>query len=242
MKKLKTIFSLFLLIIFFLSPTSSQAQFQECTDPINPTIKRQFQEKWRGDCSSNNMRIFYVCSDDGVVDKAGEEPDPACGTTPTTTGPTSPINVKTVFGEITPPNELLPFIAAGGSGAGGISLFLNNLIVLIYVIAAIVFIFLILWSAFGWMTSGGDKEAVANARNRLVYAIMGIILFAVAFAIIKLVGTFTGFNFTARHNPSCPQREEYYPQGGLCKHVFYTGKDCKPVFEDADISSCQRTP
>ena len=100
-----------------------------------------------------------------------------------------------VFGTIKAPNEILPLIQKGGEGAGGISLLLNNLITLIYIIASVIFIFWILWGAFQWLTSGGEKEAVAAARGRIINAIIGIILFAVAFAIIQIVGTFTGFTF-----------------------------------------------
>ena len=103
-------------------------------------------------------------------------------------------NPRGVFGTIKAPNEIIPLIRQGGEGAGGISLILNNLIILIYMLASVVFIFMILFGAFQWMTSGGDKEAVAAARNRIIHAVIGIILFAVAFAVIQVVGTFTGFN------------------------------------------------
>ena len=108
---------------------------------------------------------------------------------------TPTLSPRGVFGTVNPPSELLPFIRAGGEGAGGISLVLNNLITLIYIIAGIVFIFMLLWGAFQWLTSGGEKEAVAAARGRIINAIIGIILFAVAFTIIQIVGTFTGFPF-----------------------------------------------
>lgn len=109
--------------------------------------------------------------------------------------PTPFANPRSVFGTIQAPNEILPLIRQGGEGAGGISLILNNLITLIYIIASIVFIFWILWGAFQWLTSGGEKEAVAAARGRITNAIIGIILFAVAFAVIQIIGTFTGFTF-----------------------------------------------
>ena len=105
------------------------------------------------------------------------------------------LDVKDVFGTISPPPQLSPFIAKGGQGAGGISLFINNLIILIYVIAAIVFVSMILWGAVEWIMSGGNKENYTNARNRIVHAIIGIIFMAIAFAVIKVIGTFTGFEF-----------------------------------------------
>lgn len=122
-----------------------------------------------------------------------------------------------VFGTIRAPQELIPFITQGGSGAGGISLFLNNLIILIYSIAAIVFLFMFIWGAFEWLTSGGEKEKVANAQKRITHALIGIVLFAVAFAVISAVGIFTGFEFFAGQDrrvreirkPNTPCQQEY---------------------------------
>ncbi len=96
-----------------------------------------------------------------------------------------------VFGEISAP----AFIQKFGFGAWGISKFLSNLVTLIYSLAAVVFLFMMLWGAFEWLTSGGDKEKIAAARNRIINAIIGIILFAIAFAIIQILGIFTGWSF-----------------------------------------------
>lgn len=100
------------------------------------------------------------------------------------------------LGTISPP----PAIQAFGPGSAGISKFLSNAIALFYIVAAIVLVFMILWGAFDWMISEGDKEKVANARNRILNAIIGIILFAAAFAIIRVIGTFTGFQFFTGQN------------------------------------------
>lgn len=116
-------------------------------------------------------------------------------------------NIKDKFGTISPPPQLEPFLKQDPTGAGGISLFLSNLIVLIYSLAAIVLIFMILWGAFEWMTSGGDKEKLESARNRIFHALIGIILFAVAFAVIRVLGQFTGFEFFSGQNiPLAPQQ------------------------------------
>lgn len=100
-------------------------------------------------------------------------------------------DISKVFGRIVPP----PAIADFGFGAAGISKFLTNLIALIYILAAIVLIFMLLWGAFDWITSGGDKEKVHAARERITQAFVGIILFAAAFAVIAVLGQFTGFKF-----------------------------------------------
>lgn len=104
-------------------------------------------------------------------------------------------DIKDKFGTIKPPKELEPFVGKDPTGTGGIGIFLSKLITLIYIVAAIVLIFMLLWGAFDWITSGGEKEKVEAARNKIIHAIVGIILFAAAFAIIAVLGQFTGFTF-----------------------------------------------
>ncbi len=116
------------------------------------------------------------------------------------------------LGKISPPPAIKTFIDQGQTGAGGISMFLNNLITLFYSLAAIVLIFMLLWGAFEWITSGGDKEAVAKARSRIISAFIGILLFAVTFAVIRVLGTFTGFTFFAGQNYQITDRD---PSGNI---------------------------
>lgn len=100
-----------------------------------------------------------------------------------------------VFGTVSPPPALDDLIKRDPTGAGGIGLFLSNLIALIYSIASIVLIFMLVWGAFDWLTSGGDKEKLQGAQRKILNAIIGIILFAIAFAVIQVLGAFTGFEF-----------------------------------------------
>lgn len=103
--------------------------------------------------------------------------------------------VEKVFGTISPPPALQNIISKDPTGAGGISIFLSKLIVLIYSLATVVLIFMLIWGAFEWLTSGGEKEKIDSARIKIINAFIGILLFAVAFAIIQVLGTFTGFKF-----------------------------------------------
>lgn len=103
------------------------------------------------------------------------------------------VEPKDVFGDITPPKQLQPFVDKGGQGGGGISLFLNNLITLIYEVAVVALVFLLLWGGLEWMFSGGDKEKVGSAQKRITSALIGFVILAVAFAILNVIGIFTGF-------------------------------------------------
>lgn len=107
-------------------------------------------------------------------------------------------SIERVFGRIATPQA----VASLGGGALGISTLLSRIIELIYIVAGIVFVFMVIVSAIQWIISGGEKEAVGKARSRLTYAIVGIAILALAFVIIKLIGQITGFEFfVGQNNP-----------------------------------------
>lgn len=107
----------------------------------------------------------------------------------------TPNPIENIFGKITPPDALKPLLQQDPTGAGALSNFLSRLVALIYVLAAIVLIFMLIWGAWDWMISEGNKEKVESARNKIINAFIGILLFAVAFAVIRVLGQFTGFKF-----------------------------------------------
>ncbi len=53
-------------------------------------------------------------------------------------------------------------------------------------IAIASFIYL-LWGAFQWVTSGGDKEAVSKAQKRITNALVGLVITFSIFAILYLI-------------------------------------------------------
>lgn len=109
--------------------------------------------------------------------------------------------VENVFGKIQAPDALKGFLQKDPTGALAISQFLSNLVILIYSLAGIVLIFMLLWGAFEWLTSGGDKEKLSSAQKKIINAIIGIVLLAIVFAIIQVLGTFTGFTFFKGQKP-----------------------------------------
>ncbi len=106
-----------------------------------------------------------------------------------------PSAVGKVFGKIQVPGVIGGLIKNNPTGTGAINQFLTNFIALLFSIAGIVLVFMFIWAAFEWITSGGDKEKIASAQKRILHAIIGILLFAVAFVIIRVLGIFTGFTF-----------------------------------------------
>lgn len=103
-----------------------------------------------------------------------------------------------IFGKIEPPDKLRPFTDASPTGEAGISKFLSNFVILIYTIAFIALVFMLFWGAYDWIISEGDKEKVQQAQKKIINAIIGIALFAAAFAVLQVLGDFTGFKFFAQ--------------------------------------------
>lgn len=94
----------------------------------------------------------------------------------------SPVDV---FGKLTPP-------PGGGFGidpVGGISTLIIFLIQTFLIIAAIASLIYLLWGAFDWITSNGEKEKLDSARQKMTNAVIGIILVVAALGIFVLINT-----------------------------------------------------
>ena len=66
-----------------------------------------------------------------------------------------------------------------------------NLFVLVGLILAVI---LIIYSGIQWATSQGDKTKVQDARNRLTYSIVGMLVIVLAFVIVRTVLVLIGAN------------------------------------------------
>lgn len=64
------------------------------------------------------------------------------------------------------------------------STLLTFLIRFIFVVAGVIALIMMLWGALSWVTSGGDKGNVENARNKIVQAVVGILLIIVVVAVV----------------------------------------------------------
>lgn len=162
---IKKIFALLIIISFILAPSPTLAAPKGIGDECDSSVDT---------CPSGYACVWDAASAKSLCDKAG---------------------ASASFGKVEPPDALKKFISGDPAGTKGISKFLSNLVSLFYILAAIALIFMIIWGAFDWTTSGGDKEKIAAARNKIISAVIGIFLFAAAYALIRALGAFTGFEF-----------------------------------------------
>jgi uncharacterized membrane protein YuzA (DUF378 family) len=80
--------------------------------------------------------------------------------------------------------------AAGCDGTAAstkISSLVNDIVNLISVIVGIAAVIMIIIAGFKYITSGGDTSKVASAKSTLVYAIVGLVIVALAQFIVHFV-------------------------------------------------------
>lgn len=73
-----------------------------------------------------------------------------------------------------------------------------------FIIAFFVAFIYLLTGAFYWITSGGDKASLESARNKIIHAIVGLIIVGAAWSVMVIVAQFLGLDFTALPIPTIP--------------------------------------
>lgn len=123
--------------------------------------------------------------------------------------------VPTVFAQVTPtpgsgiridivPKNIPGFVDPGAGGSN-ISNIINNVLKIIFVVAALLVLIFLIMGAFQWIMSGGEKEAVGKARLRITHALIGLAILVLAFVILGVVGTIVGINFLQFNIPTLTQ-------------------------------------
>ncbi len=69
---------------------------------------------------------------------------------------------------------------------------LPNVVSLCFIIATVIFLFMIITGAIQWISSGGDKQGLESARGKVSNALIGIVILFATFAVMKLIETFFG--------------------------------------------------
>jgi hypothetical protein len=85
--------------------------------------------------------------------------------------------------------------APGGVPTGGIDVGHNLLqagVTIALLIAVSLAIIFIIYSGIQWAISGGDKQKLQQARSRLIFAIIGLLVVVAAFFIVRVVLTIIG--------------------------------------------------
>lgn len=108
-------------------------------------------------------------------------------------------------------NPVLPPSLGGGSnpdvsqGGTAVGLLISNLIGMMLLFAFLTAFIYLLTGAFHWITSGGDKANLEHARDKIMQALVGLIVVAAAWATFTLVGQFLGVDITHFQIPTINQ-------------------------------------
>lgn len=72
-------------------------------------------------------------------------------------------------------------------GSTGINALITNIVNVFSIIVGIVAVIMIIFGGFKYITSGGSSEGVSSAKNTILYAIVGLIIVALAQIIVQFV-------------------------------------------------------
>ena len=79
-----------------------------------------------------------------------------------------------------------PIKGTNTSTLGSVQNFLDVFLQYLAPIAGIIFFILILWGAITYITAGGDNQKALKARNIIIAAVVGIILFIGAYTLFTI--------------------------------------------------------
>lgn len=94
-------------------------------------------------------------------------------------------------------NPVIPgIIGCGGAHQGGIAAgkLISTVISGGFMVAFLTAFLFVMTGGFYWITSGGDKNNLEHARNKITHAIIGLIVVASTWAIAVIVGKFVGLD------------------------------------------------
>jgi cytochrome bd-type quinol oxidase subunit 2 len=72
-------------------------------------------------------------------------------------------------------------------GTTGINNIITNIVNIFSIIVGIVSVIMIIYGGFRYVTSGGDSGNVSSAKNTIIYAVIGLVVVALAQFIVQFV-------------------------------------------------------
>ncbi|HEX8227368.1 MAG TPA: hypothetical protein VF572_05885 [Candidatus Saccharimonadales bacterium] len=75
----------------------------------------------------------------------------------------------------------------GGSGATGLNDLIKKIINIFSIIIGVIAVIMIIVGGLKYITSGGESSNVSGAKNTIIYAIVGLIVVALAQFIVRFV-------------------------------------------------------
>lgn len=106
-----------------------------------------------------------------------------------------PVMIAKSLGEFQPVSPAFSEDSATQEGAlSNLELIISNVIGFLTILASLFFIFYFLTAVFQIIGAGGDASKVASAQQKILHAVIGLIILVAAYAIIGLIGSIVGLN------------------------------------------------
>lgn len=119
------------------------------------------------------------------------EPDNAIHTATTSASPSAK-TVRHTFSRHT--NFSLSNLTLPEGFYTDVAVLINQLLRFVFLIAALLTFLQLILAGFNWITAGGDRGKVDQARSRIIAAILGLIIVSASYAVLTILLQFLGFS------------------------------------------------
>lgn len=85
---------------------------------------------------------------------------------------------------------------------GNIAKLISTVVTIIFIVAALLALFYLIYGGVKYILSGGNKDQTASARQMIIAAIIGLAIVFLSFVVIKVLGAVFGFDITNLTLPS----------------------------------------
>jgi len=93
-------------------------------------------------------------------------------------------DINDIFGTVEPPQGMN---FGGNEPVQGFGKFIGFGINIFVTVAGLFLLFYLLWGAFDWINSGGEKEKITKAQNKITNALIGMVLIFVVLAVFNVL-------------------------------------------------------
>jgi len=97
-------------------------------------------------------------------------------------------DVTDIFGTVEPPKGMDIGGGAGADPVSGLGSLVGFGINLFVIVAGMFLLIYLLWGAFDWISSSGEKEKITKAQNKITNALIGFVLIFVVLAVFSVLG------------------------------------------------------
>lgn len=139
----------------------------------------------------NNNATFVLFSDNRPIPTAAPTPSstPVPSATPVPPPTPTPVPIRTNWNCL---------VEGDVATLQCIGIVMQNIIDFLIPFSGVIAVIFLIWAGIKYITAGGDKEKIESAKNTIMYALIGILIVAFAFAFVRLIAYFTGVSGLSR--------------------------------------------